>query len=280
VHREFAPFLPDDAEEQIKTAFAKSESKPDDDINVSVDQTESLTSAIYHNLQYPSIAPETGYVDYNELMNFLEKLCGIFKWEKYESNSLGHVSKQGTHGKLKWYAVLLSQWVKGDGLRSIMEWGIQYKDEAARKRKYGDYSGSPYIYVNRQSVLYDGSLEHKNALIANMLDDIERTILFTISNYFNSFSNEYKRIKGVKSFDNDWFEYVEYGTTHPLSIMLQRNGFSRETSTYIRNNRQVYVVGLDIRNPKLRKSISTCGNTSVENEVKDALYNVPELFVD
>lgn len=284
VRREFAPLLSEGTESKIKTVFAKNESKPDDDINVSVDQTENLTVAIIGGLSYPSIDEETGYVDYNELIHFLERLCDIFKWETYERNSIGHVSKQGTHGKLRWYGVLLSQWVKGDGLRSIMEWGIRYKDEAARNWNRPSYIGepkaNPYIYVNHQQVMYNGSLQHRNALISSMLEDIERVVLFTISNYFLRFSNEYKRIKGVKSFDNDWFEYVEYGTTNSLSIILQRNGFSRETSTYIRNHKDFYVVGLATRRPKLRKSIAVCGNTSVENEVKDALYNVPELFVD
>jgi hypothetical protein len=40
--------------------------------------------------------------------------------------------------------------------------------------------------------------------------------------------------------DNDWYEYVEYGTTNPLSIMLQKCGFSRETSDYIKNHRREY----------------------------------------
>ena len=67
---------------------------------------------------------------------------------------------------------------------------------------------------------------------------------------------EYNRINKVDSFQNDWHEYVEYGTTNPLSIFLQRNGFSRETSTYIRQYRAEYVVITSEREVKLRKSLA------------------------
>lgn len=42
--------------------------------------------------------------------------------------------------------------------------------------------------------------------------------------------------------DNDWYEYVEYGTTNELRIILQSSGFSSEPSTYIRKNASEYVV--------------------------------------
>lgn len=78
---------------------------------------------------------------------------------------------------------------------------------------------------------------------------------------------------------NDWYEYVEYRTTNPLSIMFQRHGFSRETATYIRNNRSQYVVVIN-GEVKLKNSIISCGNVSVANEVKDVSLNMLELFVD
>ena len=81
---------------------------------------------------------------------------------------------------------------------------------------------------------YNDSREHRNVVIADTLEVIENVILFSISNYFLRFSNEYKRLHNVETFQNDWYEYVEYGTTNPLTILLQRSGFSRETSTYIR----------------------------------------------
>jgi len=137
----------------------------------------------------------------------------------------------GNHGKLRWYAVILSQWIKGTGLSFIMEQALQYKRS---NRKSG-------VMVNGKLEDYDDTLPHRNIVISDTLQVIENVILFSISNYFLRFSSEYKRFHQLESFQNDWYEYVEYGTTNPLSIILQRNGFSRETSTYIRKHRNEYV---------------------------------------
>ena len=56
------------------------------------------------------------------------------------------------------------------------------------------------------------------------------------------FQTNIKTVHDVTEFDNDWYEYVEFGTTNPLPILLQRNGFSQESATYIRNHKEEYVV--------------------------------------
>ena len=58
-------------------------------------------------------------------------------------------------------------------------------------------------------------------MFANTLEVIENIILFSISNYFLRFSNEYKRVHGENSLNrNNWYEYVEYGTTNEITIQL------------------------------------------------------------
>lgn len=269
VKREFSELLKGDTESRIKAAFNSVENKPDDDINVSVDQTNNLTVAIAKGLKYPTLN-EKGNVDYNELVEFLERLCKIFKWEIYEKQTLGNIGRDGKHGKLRWYAVILSQWIKGTGLSFIMEQALKYKRS---NKKSG-------IMVNGKLEDYDDSRPHRNIVISDTLQVIENVILFSISNYFLRFSSEYKRFHQLDSFQNDWYEYVEYGTTNPLSIMLQRNGFSRETSTYIRTHRDDYVVVLPNGEYKLRRSLAECSSASVRKETADIQYNIPELFVD
>jgi hypothetical protein len=270
VRRAFESFLQGDTTERIKAAFSTSPIEQDDDINVSVDQSNRLVAAIAGGLNYPQIDSD-GYVDYDELMNFLERLCWIFKWERYEKDTLGHKNKaNGEHGMLKWYGIVLSEWLKGDGLRSILIHALNYRN------KHRDS-----LWLSRyERAYYSDSLEHRNIVIAQTLEAIERVILFSVSNYFLKFSEAYKRYhKTVGDMDNDWYEFVEYGTTNRLSIMFQRHEFSRETATLIRHNKNEYVVNPST-DPKLKKSIATCGNTSVENEVADVMFNVPEMFVD
>ncbi len=269
VWREFQSLLNPDIERRIIAAFREKGKLPkDDDINISVDQLANLTTAIEGGLKYPE-TNEDGYVDYCELMRFLERLCKIFKWEIYERQTLGHKSKNGTHGKLRWYAVLLARWIKGMGLGFIMEQSIRHKQENPE-------SG---VWQNHKKIPYNNSKEHRNIIISQTLQAIQDIVLFSISNYFLRFSAEYKRYHGIESFHNDWYEYVEYGTTNPLSIELQRHGFSRETSAYIKRHRHEFVATRPGGEIKLRKSLTACDNVGVRNEVAKIKYNAPELFV-
>lgn len=76
------------------------------------------------------------------------------------------------------------------------------------------------------------------------------------------------------------FYYVEYGTTNPLTILLQRSGFSRETSTYIRQHRDKYVVMTHGGEVKLRRSLLQIRNVGAARESADIQYNMPEIFVN
>ena len=70
-----------------------------------------------------------------------------------------------------------------------------------------------------------------------------------------------------------------YGTTSELRITLQRSGFSRDASNYIRQNAGEYIIW-ENGEPKLKKSIFECNNGSVLHDIEEIRYNVPELFVD
>lgn len=163
--------------------------------------------------------------------------------------------------------------MEGSGLSYIMKRAIEYHKNHPDNFRVSAYQ-PPTTYNDRTK-------EHRNVVFADTLEVIENVILFGISNYFLRFSNEYKKVHDVTEFDNDWYEYVEFGTTNPLSILLQRNGFSRESATYIRNHKEEYVVhdgsGGEL---KLKSSLLACGNTSVMTEAVSIKFNVPGLFLE
>lgn len=133
------------------------------------------------------------------------------------------------------------------------------------------------FWINRytKGVYDDKSLIHRNIVFADTLEVIENIILFSISNYFLRFSNEYRRIKGDAALDrNNWYEYVEHGTTNPLTILLQRNGFSRESARFIKENLE-YVIKDRL---KLSTALANCVKTSIENEVAYIRQNIPRIF--
>lgn len=264
VHREFSDFLTVEDEQQIREKFNSSPTLPDDDINTSVDQTKRLIIAIKNGLEYP---PSKNGFKYDDIIDFFNKLSKIFDWSIYEKSTLGNESKR------KWYAVILSQWMEGSGLSYIMQRAIDYHKQHPENFRVSAYQ-PPTIYN-------DNSKEHRNVVFADTLEAIENIVLFSISNYFLRFSNEYKKIHGVDEFDNNWYEYVEFGTTNPLTILLQRNGFSRESATFIKKHKNEYVVHDGSTDElRLRLSLLNCGNTSVMTEAASIRFNAPKLFLE
>lgn len=83
VRHEFAPFLDRETVQVIREAFDERASKQDDDINVSIDQAETLTEAIRAGLKYPELSSDRKF-NYDDTLAFLQRLARIFKWETYE----------------------------------------------------------------------------------------------------------------------------------------------------------------------------------------------------
>lgn len=178
------------------------------------------------------------------------------------------ISVDNAFGIFLGYAVILYQWISGNGLSLIMQSAIKYKKDHP----------SSGVEVDRKIVEYDDSIKHRNIVISDTLNAIEDVILFRIANYFLRFSSEYKRFHNIDVLPNDWYEYVEYGTTNPLTIFLQRNGFSREASTYIKQHLE-YITEVN-GEYKVKTELLDCPSKSVCKEAAEIKYNIPELFIE
>lgn len=69
--------LTQESSTKLRTLFYKNSQDIGNDINVSLDQTESLSSAIKSGMKYPE-SDGFGKFDYNEVLAFLEKMGQIF----------------------------------------------------------------------------------------------------------------------------------------------------------------------------------------------------------
>lgn len=264
IRQEFECLLDDETISAILTVFQSHEDLIDDDINTSFDQNRLLREAILKKgVKYP---PRNA--TYKEILDFLEALCEAFKWEIYERSTLGYVRKGSSeHTKLKWYTTLLQKWVSGEPLSQIIN------------DKLNQYTIGKEEYIGKSRELYTGNQMQKNMIIGNLMEDIDKVLLFQLSNYFLKFSNTYKELMKKESLSSDWYEFVEYGTMNSLSMYLQRNGFSRENANYIKSHPE-YVIQDENGNYVLYNSIFKCGNRNVEREAHLIKYNVPELFYD
>ncbi len=189
------------------------------DMPVTLDQVESVNEGIDDELEYPTEA------NYQTILNFLEKLHSKFKWDVYEPKN-----ELGNKNALKYYATILNQWINGAYISQIIDNSIK---QAEKTKIIYDYS---------KKIDYVGNTEQINIVINNTLDTIEKIIQFKIENYFSKFSELYKKKKEIESIDNDWYEYLSYGTNKKEIIELQKFGFSREIALkiYRRNKYIIY----------------------------------------
>lgn len=151
--------------------------------------------------------------------------------------------------------------MSGNGLSYIINGAVKYKED-------NPHTG---IWANNWRIedYYDkNNPRHKNLIIADTLNTIENVILFRVANYFREFSTEYKLYHDKKVIDNDWYEYVEYGTTDSLTILLQRYGYLREAAHYIIKNKDELVnfdVKTDIAPSHLEKKFLPIVQMKIQN---------------
>lgn len=64
-----------------------------------------------------------------------------------------------------------------------------------------------------------------------------------------------------------------------LAYYYQKCGFTRETSRFIKQNREMYIE-IDANNVmRIRRTLLDCDRESVRQEVERVIYNMPEMFV-
>ena len=278
VRREFRDYITPEDEQKIRTAFTDPEDPfifPDDDINTSVDQTKSVIKAITEErMAYPP-RKDDGEFDYEVIVRFLNKLADVYDWRTYESYGLGKCYEDGTLRLIRWYAVILKQWMEGHGLSRIMWEAIRHWEQHPENFRTGPRPTDVTTYNPR-------SQEHKNIVFSQTLEVIDNVILFSISNYFLKFSNEYMRIHNITEWDNNWYEFVEYGTTNKVTITLQRHGFSREAATYIKDNHPEWIVEQEDGSIKLKRDAlgrnNEHDNENTKVEASQVIFNSPDLF--
>lgn len=228
----------------------------DDDSNVTLDQIQKLDKEIAENrITYP----ET--IDYESVKSFLEQLYILFQWEKYESKM-----EIGKKERLAYYAVLLSQWMMGHSVRRIIDKSIEYHRN----------TGKIYDDNKKGIVSYEGKNSQDNSIVIECLTAVEDVLLFSISNYFTKFSERYKIIKKVEALDNDWSEYLDFGTNDRLIIELQKIGFSREIAKELEKEG---IAQFTTKNTLIfRKDIQEADNEELLRELNEVKLNYAELF--
>jgi replicative superfamily II helicase len=223
------------------------------DMPITLDQIYLVNNSIKENLKYPDEA------NYNSILSFLEIMHCCFKWGKYE-----RANELGSKKVLKYYATILNQWINGAFINQIIRESIKFSEKTGK------------VFNEFKTQDYTGSIEHINSIINNTLDTIERIILFKLESYFLKFSELYKIYSNTEKIDNDWYEFLSYGTNKVEVIELQKLGFSREIAIkiykkgkYIFYENESFFISADIFQED---------NEDIIGEAKEVLLNNAQHF--
>jgi hypothetical protein len=251
----FSDFISKEQLHKIEHKF-KENTLISDDSNITVDQISTIDSEILNgNLSYPQ------NISYNNTKNFLLKLFKLYNWEKYESKrEIGNIKN------LAYYAVILNKWMYGESISQIINESINHHKD----------TGEIYSAKTFKKEKYIGSSEQINQIIVECLSTIENILLYSISNYFMKFSERYKFLKGISKIDNDWSEFLDFGTNDKLVIALQKIGFTREAAKIIYKHDVAYL--MDDGRPYIQKLAYNIKSERVLEELEVTRVNFNELF--
>lgn len=264
VRRTFEKYLTYDEEQDILNKLEEiyPKQKIDKDINISLDQNVTIKEMISKGEAFPRMTANGP--DYSETLAFLEKLAIAYNWEQYEHSDLGR-KNNGEYKQLRWYAVILIQWISGYGLSNILKKSIDYKKSNPQKA----------LWINGNYEDYHGTKRQNNIIINDTLKALQRQILFKLSNYFLKYAKEYKSYYQLDKLQNNWYEFIEYGTSDEFRIWLQKNGYSREAASFIEKHSEYYFYenGKYLLSTKLKELNDDVGAQTIRIS-----FNRPEIF--
>ena len=196
-------------------------------VPVAILNSSSMIKAKYQNKIYtnPSVQDMVlpTELSYETIHSFLLKLGDIYNWEEEESG--GRNSWYRTKNSLKYYAAIMNSWMHSEPLKRMIGNAISYHV------KKGE------IWINGRLESFDSkNKRHINALINNLISDIDNTLRFKLKNYFENYYNLLKERLGEKCCGANWADYLEYGTTDYKIIELQNIGVPRHLAQYIVEN--------------------------------------------
>lgn len=158
-------------------------------------------------------------INYEKCLQILNDMYSLYEWEKSEK-------KLNNKNSLKYYAVLMNQWINGINLSQIIAQSLNWFDEKKLNVQISHNEYVPFVRSN---------LDHVNIVIENIIDDIEYLLRFLLEKYFNHYYQILISLLGEENAGENWATLLEYGTQNRIVIALQNMGLSRHTAIAIYN---------------------------------------------
>ncbi len=161
--------------------------------------------------------PSTNDINYESILRVLTQLHALYSWDKTEK-------KLANINSLKYYSVLINQWINGFSLSQIISQSIEWNHNNGNQIE---------IDFRVYEVFNKANRKHINLLIEKIIDEIEYVMRFLLEKYFNHYYQILLNILGDEKAGDNWATLLEYGTQNPFVIALQNIGISRNTALKI-----------------------------------------------
>lgn len=201
-------------------------------------------------------------VDYEICKEWLHKFYTMFKWQTEEK-------RFKSEAQLDYFAMLMNQWINGIPLNQIISQSIKFYNDTGRKIKVGFNEGG----LNFES--FNGSKQHINILIGDIIEDIENVLRFLFEKYFNNYYAMLVEILGEENAGVNWATFLEYGTQNSIVIALQNYGLSRHSADFLYKNHKdcLTIEGDKLTEINIRKLKQRLSKDAIEyDEISSILF--------
>lgn len=162
-------------------------------------------------------------ISYSSVLEKLELLCDFYSWETEEAT--GKRKLFPSRDILKYYAVLMSNWMNSQPLNWMIANSIKYHKDKGE------------IYDLNELVPFNlNSQKHINIVINNLISDIDNILRFKLKNYFSNYYDILAEKLGDSNAGENWGEFLEYGTNDRRVIELQNIGLPRHLAKFLLDN--------------------------------------------
>lgn len=191
-----------------------------------------------------ALVPATDALDYALFEKVLARLGAEYNWMGEESGGkdpLVPSNELGYTKRLRYWAMLMSYWVKGDPLVLVISRTIAYHAKLG-SISYRDYATSPYLITD---AFDSGNPKHINLIIEDTMRDLETGLRFKIISYLDNYHDLSVQALGTDEAGINIAKLVEYGSSDPKMINLQEVGFSRAVALDLLNNQSKHLTFTD-----------------------------------
>lgn len=192
---------------------------------------ERVLKHLRNELSSPLIANDKRLDSVDTYFKVLKLLSDLYDWRTTEVSGRDplmpkQADQEGWEARLKYWAILMRNWVRGYPINQIIARAISYHTQLG-EITYRDYSKSPYPVTDP----FDkDNPRHVNVLIEKTLTDIENGLRFRIVGYLQNYYDLSNIVLGPDASGINMATLVEYGTIDQKAIELQEVGFSRDVA--------------------------------------------------